>query len=134
MSIDFHYELVAEPMEQGMTVYQGTNCDLREPNCAACGSTKDGTSSTHLLQCSRCEMVHYCGGECQKKDYARHKKDCRDVQECKDRMETEAEPLKHYSQFGEEPSNLFETNVGLFWVRTFEMLLRCWKGCGFSTM
>jgi MYND finger len=104
-------------MEQGMAVYEGTYCELREPHCAACGLTKDDSSSSRLFQCSRCGVVHYCGVACQKQDFARHKKDCRDVQKCKDRMEKEAELLKHFSQWGEEPTNMFETTVGLFWVR-----------------
>ena len=105
-----------------MTVYEGTYCELREPHCAACGLTKDDTSSSRLFQCSRCGVVHYCGVECQKQDFARHKKDCRDVQKCKVRMEKEAEPLKNFSQWGEEPSNMFETNVGDFWVRCFLLM------------
>lgn len=100
-------------------MYEGTYCELREPHCAACGSTKkdDGSSASRLFQCSRCGVVHYCGVECQKKDFVRHKKECRDIQRIKDKLEQEAEPLKHFSQWGEEPSNLFETSVGDFWVR-----------------
>jgi MYND finger len=120
-------------MEQGMTVYEGTYCELREPQCAACGLTKDDSSSSRLFQCSRCGVVHYCGVACQKQDFAKHKKDCRDVQKFKDRMEEEAELLKHFSEWGEEPSNLFETSVGIFWVRC---CLKRWcahgVGCVFS--
>jgi MYND finger len=116
-SIDVYYNIVAAPMEQGMTVYEGTYCELREPHCASCGVTSDDSPSSRLFQCSRCGVVHYCGVECQKKDFTRHKTDCREVQKCKERMEKEAEPLKTFSQWGEESSNLFETNVGDFWVR-----------------
>ena len=31
----------------------------------------------NLLKCSGCKVVKYCSRECQKKDWARHKKDCK---------------------------------------------------------
>ena len=35
-----------------------------------------GTSSSKLLQCSRCHMVRYCGPKCQKRHWKQHKKEC----------------------------------------------------------
>lgn len=40
------------------------------PQCAKC--TKVGTSA-----CSGCHLVHYCGRDCQRSDWASHKKWCR---------------------------------------------------------
>jgi hypothetical protein len=39
--------------------------------CAGCGSTE------HTKKCGRCEVVYYCGRECQKKDWKNHKSACR---------------------------------------------------------
>lgn len=38
--------------------------------CAACGATGSA------LQCGRCKAVHYCGRECQKRDWKNHKESC----------------------------------------------------------
>lgn len=34
-----------------------------------------------LLQCSRCRKATYCGRECQKRDWARHKGQCENLAE-----------------------------------------------------
>lgn len=41
-------------------------------NCANCG---DANASS---KCSRCKSAHYCSRACQKKDWAAHKKDCKE--------------------------------------------------------
>jgi MYND finger len=100
-----------------MALYDGTYCDLRELHCAMCNVSGSGQPSGALLRCSRCGVLHYCSVECQRQDFARHKKDCRGVQRAREKVEREAGPLRRYSAWGEEPCNLFETDVGEFWVR-----------------
>jgi uncharacterized C2H2 Zn-finger protein len=106
--------------EASMTLYDGTYCELRALHCATCNAS---VPSVALMRCSRCGVLHYCSVECQQQDYARHKKDCRGVQRAKEKVESEAEPLRHYSAWGEEPCNLFESDVGDFWVRTLPPLV-----------
>ena len=36
-------------------------------------------SLTNFMACSRCMQVHYCGKECQTKDWMQHKKHCKRV-------------------------------------------------------
>ncbi|KAI9003810.1 hypothetical protein DFJ74DRAFT_693796 [Hyaloraphidium curvatum] len=44
--------------------------------CHLCGKgSKD--VERDLQRCSRCTLTYYCSGECQKKDWPRHKPDCR---------------------------------------------------------
>ena len=55
----------------------GTDLDIeRDPHtkikcCRVCGA------NGRLKKCGRCEKVFYCGQECQKKDWTRHKSECR---------------------------------------------------------
>jgi hypothetical protein len=42
------------------------------PACAQCGAVKDSNK-----KCSRCKLVYYCGRECQAKNWATHKADCK---------------------------------------------------------
>ena len=59
----------------------GSLIDKRNLDCPE-GSTKDKTCDLcgepgNLKKCGRCEMVYYCGRECQVTDWNRHKKSCR---------------------------------------------------------
>jgi hypothetical protein len=40
--------------------------------CASCGVTK-----ASLQQCSKCGMCHYCGKDCQRRDWEIHKMECK---------------------------------------------------------
>lgn len=44
--------------------------------CSVCGSLCD-----KIAKCSACEVVTYCGTECQKKDWKTHKKQCATILE-----------------------------------------------------
>ena len=46
------------------------------PRCAACGATGQG-----LSRCAGCRAVRYCGPECQRSDWRRHKASCRAAQQ-----------------------------------------------------
>ena len=53
---------------------KGRNADF---HCSACGRDETNEGVT-LLKCSGCKKVHYCaGGTCQKDDWKRHKKECK---------------------------------------------------------
>jgi hypothetical protein len=49
-----------------------SNADLRK--CKGCSSTEKKRGDYQI--CSRCKTVHYCGRECQKKDWKHHKLVC----------------------------------------------------------
>ena len=47
---------------------------LLNPICNECGQHDPNIK---LLRCGRCEVVHYCNVECQKKNWPEHKKKCK---------------------------------------------------------
>ena len=51
------------------------NDQLAERQCAACGIWQTH-SSKKLERCSKCLLVYYCGKECQRKDWRKHKGGC----------------------------------------------------------
>lgn len=58
---------------QDQTFYQWLKQEqVRRAHCAHCGTTE------HLVRCSRCEVTAYCGKECQKKHWKKHKKVCKE--------------------------------------------------------
>ena len=48
-----------------------TNLD---PRCAVCDASND---EVKLKSCAKCESVLYCSRECQKKDWKKHKRNCK---------------------------------------------------------
>lgn len=50
-------------------------CKDRSFSCCACFKTGD------TQRCARCHQVHYCSPECQKKDWPRHKLECKLLRE-----------------------------------------------------
>ena len=59
----------------------GLLCD----RCAGCGRREEareaaggggGGAAKAFKRCSACKAVKYCGGECQRADWARHKREC----------------------------------------------------------
>jgi hypothetical protein len=52
------------------------------PRCRTCGKReKDLPEGTTLKKCLRCHKVLYCGGQCQKKDWKKHRHECPKVEE-----------------------------------------------------
>ncbi|RPD60273.1 hypothetical protein L226DRAFT_555144 [Lentinus tigrinus ALCF2SS1-7] len=52
----------------------------RHPRASSCaGCQKDATSSMELQRCSRCKLTRYCGTECQRDDWKRHKQTCSQI-------------------------------------------------------
>jgi hypothetical protein len=58
---------------------QGQRMSGKE-RCRNCGRTEtpDGRA---LKKCLRCQKVKYCSGECQKKDWKKHRMECREAGE-----------------------------------------------------
>lgn len=58
-------------------VYEISNVPEPVAQCANCGATEaeDGGA---LKKCKRCLETMYCGPQCQKQDWARHRKDCQE--------------------------------------------------------
>jgi hypothetical protein len=49
----------------------------KEHRCAVCGkAASDLAEGEKLRKCSKCELCHYCGAECQRADWKEHKKVC----------------------------------------------------------
>ena len=44
--------------------------------CNCCGRVKGSNSGLTLNKCSRCKKIYYCGKECQRKDWKKHKGTC----------------------------------------------------------
>lgn len=55
-------------------VNQTSHRQRRVRACATCSITSD--HGMELLRCSRCESVHYCGQECQRKHWPSHRAVC----------------------------------------------------------
>ena len=45
-------------------------------SCAYCG-VSDSTKNVKMMLCGRCELIKYCSANCQKLDWAGHKKVCK---------------------------------------------------------
>jgi hypothetical protein len=61
---------VVRPYEKGP--------DPVHPTCASCFVCKK-VPDGKLLKCNRCKLMRYCGAECQKKNWGRHKAICKYV-------------------------------------------------------
>jgi hypothetical protein len=67
----------AEEYTQGIKDFLGGNLEKAASKCFVCGASTD--HGVKLFKCSRCTGAWYCGAECQRKDWRRHK-----VTECAD--------------------------------------------------
>jgi hypothetical protein len=55
-------------------------CAVGVAECRACGMAGLGAQQQSLLLCSGCMVVRYCGKDCQRGDWKRHRKICKRVQ------------------------------------------------------
>jgi hypothetical protein len=62
---------ISEALQEKMQ-NNNTNIDSTANTCDLCG-----VESQALKRCSRCKTAHYCGAECQKNAWTRHKLECR---------------------------------------------------------
>lgn len=58
---------------------EGFNIDLT--TCRNCGATKAKGQGGPLKKCKRCLVAQYCGPECQKKDWKKHRMECFEAEE-----------------------------------------------------
>jgi hypothetical protein len=62
---------------RGLKEWDGTEC----PVLALCGGCLKDASEVKLQVCGKCKRRMYCGADCQKGDWARHKKVCQKAKE-----------------------------------------------------
>ncbi|KAK4174694.1 hypothetical protein QBC36DRAFT_302619 [Triangularia setosa] len=55
--------------------------EKRPETCRACGKAEDEEERVVLKKCSRCLKVKYCSGECQKRDWRKHRMECEEAEE-----------------------------------------------------
>lgn len=67
-----------------------------EPLCATCAQCN---KLVKVKKCGKCKTIRYCGKECQKADYDRHKKICKTIK----KVQNDAPPLSD----GKNPPNPF---------------------------
>ena len=83
--------------------------------CGVCKkSANDIPADKSLKTCGRCQIAKYCSQECQKEDFASHKKDCKWVGHFHDMMPILEENYR--TNWGRNDMNLFETHVGRFCI------------------
>ncbi|KAF5365319.1 hypothetical protein D9758_005436 [Tetrapyrgos nigripes] len=59
--------------------------------CIVCNN-EELSSRKHLKQCTQCKVTRYCGQECQRKDWKRHKTFCKTVHDVKWVWDTNSRP------------------------------------------
>ena len=52
--------------------------NMSPASCNKCGSTRSSLGEA-LLSCARCKTTFYCGKECQKKDWSKHRLQCKKI-------------------------------------------------------
>ncbi|QUC23391.1 uncharacterized protein UV8b_07632 [Ustilaginoidea virens] len=77
--------------------------------CELCGS-REG-----LLRCSACQMVYYCGRDCQAADRDDHRTPCGAVKKARRLYQAEETALRQRPPAMLEPGRYFEDHVGDFW-------------------
>ncbi|KAK0701372.1 hypothetical protein B0T21DRAFT_300554 [Apiosordaria backusii] len=55
--------------------------EKRPETCRACGKAEDEEGGVVLKKCMRCLKVKYCNGECQKRDWRKHRMECEEAKE-----------------------------------------------------
>ncbi|RYP59052.1 hypothetical protein DL769_008701 [Monosporascus sp. CRB-8-3] len=72
-------------------------------------------SKENLLRCGGCQVVKYCGRDCQAADRSLHKRECNAIKKNQEKLVREIERLRSVQGNGWTPDNLFEECVGRFW-------------------
>jgi hypothetical protein len=73
---NFTHEVIRKQLKaMEMKHSGGSAVRTTHQTCACCGITAKAAGSS-LLRCSRCQLIKYCGLECQKKDWKKHKRRC----------------------------------------------------------
>ncbi|KAI4199052.1 MAG: hypothetical protein LQ350_004874 [Teloschistes chrysophthalmus] len=82
------------------------------PHCLNC---KKSGATTKLLRCQGCNVVYYCGRDCQLANREDHKKACNAIKKGKVAMDNEEQRLRTMPPDFMTPANLFEEHAGHFW-------------------
>ncbi|KFA66897.1 hypothetical protein S40285_02310 [Stachybotrys chlorohalonatus IBT 40285] len=74
--------IFAVPAVEKMTDLDSLNgaVSVSKERCRNCGKS-EGSDSGALKKCMRCQKAKYCSAECQKKDWKKHKTDCKKAEE-----------------------------------------------------
>lgn len=73
--------------------------------CASCSVTPSEASSLHaktrLFRCSACQVVKYCGRDCQRLDFVQHKRECQYLQKIYDKRDINRREHQHEGEVEE---------------------------------
>ncbi|KAJ8073953.1 hypothetical protein PM082_012237 [Marasmius tenuissimus] len=75
-----HAQLSAQPGTLNIIEVENTN--ILPPvsgSCIKCGREKMDGSDAQLMRCASCRLTRYCGKDCQKNDWPRHKRVCKAI-------------------------------------------------------
>ncbi|KAK5128910.1 hypothetical protein LTR85_000243 [Meristemomyces frigidus] len=70
-----NYEVTAQYLMKKFDMSKGEETVYGEDQCGGCG-VKKGAEGKGLVLCGRCKGRRYCGKECQRKDWVKHKVVC----------------------------------------------------------
>jgi hypothetical protein len=79
------------------------------PRCEVC------FKKAGLFRCSKCNIVVYCGRECQLLDHPEHKKQCSLLVKFRADIDYQKQTVVRLSKGMLLPPNMFENHVGDFW-------------------
>jgi hypothetical protein len=96
-------------------LYDGKDDNLVETRyCQAC-FTPESQAVGRLRRCSRCQLVHYCNPDCQKRDFREHKYVCKEVQKWTELTNEEGQSIGAGARHrGDDPKSLYDLCVGRF--------------------
>lgn len=109
---------VLAALQDSVPPYEGKDPNTSDDwHCRICFK-HEGEERVHLRVCSRCKIIRYCSVDCQRTDYnGDHRSECRKIESLTKTMKEQAQPLRQFRGWfgGEEPKDLFHTEVGHFW-------------------
>ncbi|KAI2779934.1 hypothetical protein F4815DRAFT_163899 [Daldinia loculata] len=76
ISPTFSVPFVEDIVDLDLLNAQGSLERLHMDKCRNCNAT-EGKNGGNLLKCSRCKEVMYCSSECQRKDWKKHRMECK---------------------------------------------------------
>ncbi|KAI1476066.1 hypothetical protein F4774DRAFT_262332 [Daldinia eschscholtzii] len=80
ISPTFAVPLVEDVVDLSLLKAQGSLERLHMDKCRNCNAT-EGKNGGNLLKCARCKEVMYCSSECQRKDWKKHRMECKPYDE-----------------------------------------------------
>jgi hypothetical protein len=74
----FASDLVGELVDADSIITGPAGAAARLKSCRNCGKKEGGETGVKLKRCARCLEVVYCSSECQKKDWRKHRMECKE--------------------------------------------------------